>query len=126
MTTKIQRNDAHSEEFMRSAEQLERERLLALYQNIPDKKLKLVLGLIDEAARDKVRLDNLWEDIAKNGEWEWFSQSDKTEPYRRESVASKQANNVQKNYMNIIARLDSMLPIESEEGGDELDAFIAE
>lgn len=125
MTERIQRNELHDEEKMRNAEAEEFQRLIVLYKPLPPKRFAIAYGLIEEAARLKVRLDILWDDIAKNGEWEWFTQSDKTEPYRRESVASKQANQVNKNYQAIIKQLDAMLPAE-DEGGDELDAFIAE
>lgn len=108
----------------KTPEQREIERLLALYDKLPPKKLALANGLIQQAARLRVRLDYLWADIQENGEFEFFSQSDKTAPYERERPASKTFTATDKNYQAIIRQLDSMLPPEETEIQDELDAFM--
>ncbi|HCX0115835.1 TPA: hypothetical protein OYO26_002715, partial [Staphylococcus aureus] len=41
----------------------EKERLQVLYKDIPSNKLKVVDGLIIQAARLRVMLDYMWEDI---------------------------------------------------------------
>ena len=110
----------------KTPEQREVARLKAIYSGLPPKKLALAQGLIQQAARLKVRLDALWKDIQENGEWEYFSQSDKTEPYQRERPASKTFTATDKNYQAIIRQLDAMLPAETAESTDELDAFNAE
>ena len=71
-----------------------------------------------------MRLDYLWADIQENGEFEFFSQSEKTAPYERERPASKTFTATDKNYQAIIRQLDSMLPPEETEIQDELDAFM--
>ena len=43
----------------------EKERLQVLYKDIPSNKLKVVDGLIIQAARLRVMLDYMWEDIKK-------------------------------------------------------------
>lgn len=108
----------------KTPEQLEVARLTAIYSGLPPKKYALALGLIQQAARLKVRLDSLWKDIQENGEWEYFSQSDKTEPYQRERPASKTFTATDKNYQAIIRQLDALLPAEETASTDELDDFL--
>ena len=50
-----------------------------LFKDIPPSKLKVVEGLIIQAARLRVLLNEMWMDISENGDYEMFSQSDKTE-----------------------------------------------
>ena len=94
----------------KTPEQREVARLTAIYSGLPPKKYALAQGLIQQAARLKVRLDSLWKDIQENGEWEYFSQSDKTEPYQRERPASKTFTATDKSYQSIIKQLNDMLP----------------
>ena len=62
------------------------------------------------AARLRVRLNKLWEDIEKNGETEMFSQSEKTEPYERERPAARLFTATDKNYQAIIKQLNDLTP----------------
>lgn len=87
----------------------EQRRLKAIYKDLPKDKLDLVEGLIEEAARMKARLDFLWDDLQTNGEWEPFTQSEKTPPYLRERPASRIYTATNKSYQSIIAQLDKML-----------------
>ena len=48
--------------------QVEINRLTEIYKELPLNQLVVVQGLIVQAARMRVRLDYLWEDIQKNGE----------------------------------------------------------
>ncbi|PGT50190.1 hypothetical protein COD86_30945, partial [Bacillus cereus] len=57
----------------------EKKRLQRLFKDIPPNKLKVVEGLIIQAARLRVLLDEMWVDISENGDYELFSQSDKTD-----------------------------------------------
>lgn len=85
------------------------ERLKKQYANLPDDRMAVVEGLIVEAARLRVRLDYLWEDLQENGETEMFSQSPNTDPYERERPASRNYINTNKAYQSIIQKLDGML-----------------
>lgn len=98
------------------SEQSERKRLLALYAGLPPKKLAIADGLIAQAARLRVRLDQLWADIQENGETEQFTQSEKTEPYERERPAARLFTSTDKNYQSIIKQLNDMLP--ADDGSD--------
>ena len=89
------------------SEQSERKRLLALYAGLPPKKLAIADGLIAQAARLRVRLDQLWADIQEN---------EKTEPYERERPAARLFTSTDKNYQSIIKQLNDMLP--ADDGSD--------
>ena len=106
----------------KSPEQLEIDRLTALYQGLPPKQFALAEGLIIQAARLRVRLDKLWAELQEKGETEWFTQSDKTDPYERERPASRTFTATDKSYQSIIKQLNDMLPADKETaGGLELD-----
>lgn len=99
------------------------QRLRELYKELPPKKLALAEGLIIQAARLRVRLDKLWAELNEKGETEWFTQSDKTEPYERERPASRTFTATDKSYQSIIKQLNDMLPAEDAEETDELSEF---
>lgn len=90
------------------------QRLTELYKELPPKKFALAEGLIDQAARLRVRLDTLWAEIEANGDIEFFTQSkEKSDPYERERPCAKLFTATDKNYQAIIKQLDGMLPPES-------------
>ena len=98
-------------------EQVEIERLTAIYQGLPPKQFALAQGLIIQAARLRVRLDKLWAELTEKGETEWFTQSEKTEPYERERPASRTFTATDKSYQSIIKQLNDMIPEEKENAG---------
>ena len=104
-----------------SKEQKEIKRLKEIYKSLPKKKFAVCEGLIIQAARLRIRLDDLWEDIKKNGEVEWFSQSEKTDPYERERPVAKLFTATDKNYQAIIKQLGELCP--SEEKIENFDEF---
>ena len=91
-------------------EKSEIERLSGIFQGLPPNQLKVVEGLIVEAARLRVRLDTLWRDLQKNGETEQFTQSEKTEPYERERPQSRTYTATNKSYQAIIRQLSELCP----------------
>ena len=93
-------------------------RLRRLYEALPPKQLALAEGLIIQAARLRVRLDKLWAELQEKGETEWFTQSEKTEPYERERPASRTFTATDKSYQSIIKQLNDMLPTETEKADD--------
>ena len=103
-------------------EQAEIERLTEIYRELPPKQFALAQGLIIQAARLRVRLDKLWAELQEKGETEWFTQSEKTDPYERERPASRTFTATDKSYQSIIKQLNDMIPAENETaGGLELD-----
>lgn len=85
-------------------------RLTRIFKTLPPNQFKVAQGLIVQAARLRVRLDALWEDIQENGETEMFSQSEKTEPYERERPAARLFVSTDKNYQSVIKQLLELTP----------------
>lgn len=88
----------------------EKNRLKRLFKDIPEKRMRAVEGLIIQAARLRVLLDENWSDIAENGDYEHFTQSVQTEPYERERPVARLYNTRDKTYQGIIKQLTEMLP----------------
>lgn len=92
----------------------EKARLQKLYRNIPENQKRLTEGLIVQAARLRVLLDEMWIDITENGDYDLFSQSEKQEPYERERPVAKMYNSRNDSYCRIIKQLSDILPDEKE------------
>lgn len=106
----------------KATEQAEVNRLTEIYKGLPPKQFALAQGLIIQAARLRVRLDKLWTELEEKGETEWFTQSEKTEPYERERPASRTFTATDKSYQSIIKQLNEMIPDDREDvGGVKLD-----
>ena len=105
----------------KTPEQAEIDRLTEIYRGLPPKQFALAQGLIIQAARLRVRLDKLWAELEEKGETEWFTQSEKTEPYERERPASRTFTATDKSYQSIIKQLNDMIPTDAEDTGLELD-----
>ncbi|MBW3491141.1 hypothetical protein [Bacillus sp. FDAARGOS_1420] len=91
----------------------EKNRLKRLFKDIPPSKLKVVEGLIIQAARLRVLLNEMWIDISENGDYELFSQSDKTEPYERERPVARLYNTRDQSYQRVMKQLTDLLPEEN-------------
>lgn len=104
-------------------EKSEAARLKRLYKDLPKNRKAVAEGLIVQAARLRVRLNELNEDIQANGMTEYFSQSDKADPYQRERPAASLFIKLDKNYLAIIKQLTDMLPEGSVVNDKELAAF---
>lgn len=100
-----------------SREQAEYDRLSQLYQNIPQNKRSLVDGLLWQAARLRVSLDDLYEDIKKNGNTEMFKQANDGVEFPRERPESKIFATRDKSYLAIIKKLDELLPAQEVKSG---------
>ena len=99
----------------KSREQKEIDRLTAIYKHLPTNQFAVAQGLIVQAARLRISLDDLWKDIKKNGRTEMFSQSADAEPYQRERPAAKQFVAIDKNYQAIIRQLNDICPQSAKE-----------
>lgn len=91
-------------------EESEIARLKRIYKNLPPNEFAVAQGLIVQAARLRVRLNQLWADIQENGETEMFSQSANTEPYQRERPSARLFTATDKNYQSIIKQLNELTP----------------
>ena len=105
----------------KSREQIEYDRLSLLYQRIPANKRELVDGLLWQAARLRVSLDDLWEDIKANGNTEMFKQANDGVEFPRERPESKIFATRDKNYLAIIRKLDELLPAQDNRVDFDLD-----
>lgn len=88
----------------------EKNRLLRLFKDTPESKLKTVEGLIIQAARLRILLDEMWIDISEKGDVEMFSQSDKQKPYERERPIAKLFNSRDLSYQRIMKQLTDLMP----------------
>ena len=101
----------------KSREQTEYERLAVLYEKIPANKRSLVEGLLWQAARLRISLDDLWEDIKENGNTEMFKQANDGVEFPRERPESKIFAIRDKNYLAIIKKLDELLMVQEKSSG---------
>lgn len=94
----------------------EKNRLNRLFKDVPKNKLKTAEGLIIQAARLRILLDEMWIDITENGDVELFSQSEKQDPYERERPIAKMYNSRDQSYQRIIKQLTDLIPEEKMSG----------
>lgn len=85
-------------------------RLKETLNDVPEKELKTVEGLITQAARLRVLLDDNWKDIVEKGEYELFSQSETQKPYERKRPIVDTYDNRDKVYKDIIRQLTDLVP----------------
>ena len=117
-----------AEQKLQRAIKKEIKRLTETYKDVPIKRKDLVPGLIENAAFARVKLQELQEDIAKNGLTELFSQSESQEPYTRKRPQADLYNSLLGNYLKYIKQLNDMLPKELETpkttNADPFDSFV--
>lgn len=97
----------------------EKIRLQKLYKDIPENQKRLTEGLIIQAARLRILLDEMWVDITEYGDYDLFSQSDKQEPYERERPIAKMYNSRNDSYCRILKQLSDILPEEKPDPSDK-------
>jgi hypothetical protein len=97
----------------------EDKRLRKIYKDIAIDRMGLIDGLISRAAYMRITLEDYEIDLDKNGYYELFTQSEKTDPYERERPAARLYNSMNKNYQNIIKQLTDLLPDEKASDASE-------
>lgn len=97
-------------DYMENRVKQEVNRLKNLFKEIPKNQLDVVEGLITQAARLRILLDDNWKDILENGEYEKFSQSENQVPYDRKRPIVENYDNRDKTYQSIIQQLTELLP----------------
>lgn len=117
---------------MSISEQLEREkkikqeinRIKKLYKDLSRDKVKVVEGLINEAAFMKLTLEELREDLFRNGFTELYENG--TQVINRERPEAKIYSTMIQRYSNVMKQLIDYMPLEEkEEEQDELMKFLA-
>src|SRR5699024_1444202 len=93
----------------------EKNRLKRIFSNIESNQMQVVSGLITQAARLRVLLDEMWEDITNGGDYELLSQSKKVEPYERERTVTKLYNSRDQSYQKVIKQLVELLTKEEQQ-----------
>lgn len=88
----------------------EKKRFENIFDKIPRDKLNVVEGLITQAARLRILLDDNWKDIIENGEYEKFKQSENQIAYDRKRPIVENYDNRDKTYQSIIKQLTDLLP----------------
>lgn len=91
------------------------DRLKEVLKDIPDDKMQTIDGLITQAARLRILLDDNWKDIAENGEYELFSQSKNQTPYERKRPIVETYDNRDRTYKEIMNQLNEMIPAEDKD-----------
>lgn len=116
---------------MKISEQLEREkkikqeinRIKKLYKDFEKDKIKVIEGLINEAAFMKISLEDLRIDLSKNGLIELFEQGEQS--FNRERPEVKIYTTFMQRYSNVMKQLLDLLPVEiKKEEVDTLMTFI--
>lgn len=92
----------------KTREQIEYDRLAVLYVDIPTNSRELVDGLLWQAARLRISLDDLWKDIQMNGETEMVIVKDDSRTVKRPQAELFTARD--KSYQSVIKQLNDLLP----------------
>ena len=95
---------------MESRVKEEEDRLKKIFANVTKDKVDLVNGLIIQAARLRILLDDNWKDIVENGEYVKFKQSENQLAYDRKRPIVENYDNRDKTYQSIIKQLTELLP----------------
>jgi hypothetical protein len=90
-------------------------RLRRILETLPKEKIAVAEGLIVQAARLRVQLDELYRDLEENGRTEMFQQSEKCEPYERERPSAAMFVKLDKNYQSVMRTLAEMAPVKVEQ-----------
>src|SRR5699024_3834118 len=104
---------------MENRSEIEELRLREIFKNIPKEQLDIAEGLIIQAARLRILLDDNWKDILENGEYERFRQSKDQIPYDRKRPIVENYDNRDKTYKDIIKQLTELLPKEAKSSARE-------
>ena len=102
----------------------EERKLLQLFKDIPEKKREVAKRIIKKAAYQCVMLDELQEDIFKNGTYEMFQQGEKQTPYERQRPIVGTYTSMTSSYQKYMKQLTDLLPKETAAAGDGFEDFI--
>ena len=98
-------------------------RLKKVFAALSDEERAVCDGLIVQAARLRVLLDDAWEDISSRGDVEMFTQSPDAPAYERLRPVAQIYNTRDKNYQTIIRQLLDRLPQGSKDAAEDILRF---
>lgn len=101
----------------------ENTRLRRVFKDLPSQELVVCEGLIMQAARLRVLLDDAWADIRENGDVEMFTQSADAPPYERKRPVADLYNQRDKNYQSVIRQLTDRLPQGGKDAAEDILRF---
>jgi hypothetical protein len=93
-------------------------RLRLLFKEVPEKKRRLIEGLVVEAAETRVTLEIWRRELDDEGWLEKFQQSEKVPPFDKRRAKAELFLSLQTNYLKIVNALKSYLPKET---GNEIE-----
>ena len=101
----------------------EKIRLVKIYKDIPAEQKSIIEGLLNRAAFMRVILEDMEIDLDTGGFVEFFTQSEKTDPYERERPVARLYNTMNKNYQSIIKQLTDLVPKKEKAADKDFDPF---
>ncbi len=99
-------------------------KLMEIFRELPEKKLKLITPLIENACFMKVTLEDLRENIIQEGTKEKYQNSETQFGFKK-STSLSAYNSLIKNYTSTIDRLEKYLPPEAKKDS-KLSEFVNE
>jgi hypothetical protein len=104
----------------------EAERLYQLLAEVPETKKAIVDGLVQMAADQRARLDDLQADLDENGYTEMFQQGKDNPPYERKRPTSDLYTTICTSYQKTIKQLTDLLPKDAPKKAEDdgFDAFL--
>jgi len=103
----------------------EKAELEEMCKNVALENKPIIQRLINRASYMLVSLEQMEKDLNDNGWYEYFTQSEKTDPYERERPVARQYISLSKNYQSNMKLLNDLLTKETKVESDELIAFIS-
>lgn len=101
----------------------EQARLKKIFNDLSEQELAVCDGLIVQASRLRILLDDAWDDIKVKGDVEMFTQSADAPPYERKRPVSDLYNAREKNYQTAVRQLMDRLPQGSKDAAEDIMRF---
>ena len=101
----------------------EQTRLKKIFRDLSEQELAVCDGLIVQAARLRILLDDAWDDIKTKGDVEMFTQSENTPPYERKRPVAELYNAREKNYQTAVRQLMDRIPQGSKDAAEDIMRF---
>lgn len=98
-------------------------RLKKVFSGLSKDEAAVCEGLMVQAARLRVLLDDAWADISVNGDVEMFTQSENAPPYERKRPVAELYNAREKNYQTAIRQLLDRMPQGTRDAAEDIMAF---
>ena len=101
----------------------EQARLKKIFKALSEQELAVCDGLIVQAARLRILLDDAWDDIKIKGDVEMFTQSENAPPYERKRPVAELYNAREKNYQTAVRQLMDRIPQGSKDAAEDIMRF---